>query len=148
MDTPAPAPAMAAPPPPPPTPVAGRTADQSNKASAPVVRHRDAEMKLGRQSSAAAEADAAASKPSDARTELDRVEVTGTRIDGYGDQPLDDQPPASADTPAVREAWLARVRQLIADGRSDDARDSLREYRRRYPEAAIPDDLRPLLPAE
>lgn len=85
---------------------------------------------------AAAEADTRA---------LDRIEVTGSRIDRFGDQPLDDQPPASADSPQVRQAWLQRVRQLIVQGKLDDARDSLREYQRRYPQAPLPDDLRALL---
>jgi hypothetical protein len=76
---------------------------------------------------------------------LDRIEVTGSRIRGFEDQPIDDEPPASADSPEVREAWLKRVRELVTQGDRDAARDSLREYRRRYPDAAIPDDLRPLL---
>lgn len=76
---------------------------------------------------------------------LDRIEVTGSRVRGFEDQPIDDEPPASADSPEVREAWLKRVRELVTQGDRDAARDSLREYRRRYPDAAIPDDLRPLL---
>jgi hypothetical protein len=85
---------------------------------------------------------------------LDRIEVTGARIEdeedqadvGYAsDQPLDDQPPASVDSPQVRQAWLQRVRQLVAEGKPDAARDSLREYQRRYPKATLPDDLRALL---
>jgi len=85
---------------------------------------------------------------------LDRIEVTSARIEdeedradaGYAsDQPLDDQPPASVDSPQVRQAWLQRVRQLVAEGKPDAARDSLREYQRRYPKATLPDDLRALL---
>lgn len=76
---------------------------------------------------------------------LDRIEVTSSRVRGFEDQPIDDEPPASADSPEVREAWLKRVRELVTQGDRDAARDSLREYRRRYPDAAIPDDLRPLL---
>jgi hypothetical protein len=45
----------------------------------------------------------------------------------------------------VQQAWLQRVRQLVAEGRPDAARDSLREYQRRYPKATLPDDLRALL---
>ncbi|WP_242108083.1 hypothetical protein [Luteimonas aquatica] len=81
------------------------------------------------------------------KKELDRIEVSGARVvRGFEDQPLDDEPPASADSPQVREAWLRRVRELVARGERDAARDSLREYHRRYPEAEIPDDLRQLLP--
>jgi resuscitation-promoting factor RpfA len=79
------------------------------------------------------------------RVELDRVETTGERVDRFADQPLDDQPPASADSPQVQEAWLRRVRQLVAEGRIDAARDSLREYQHRYPKATLPDDLHALL---
>lgn len=103
----------------------------------------------------------------------DRVEVTGSRIatpapraEGDGgaeaaagadtgtdaddeeiwfDQPYDDIPPASVDSPAVREAWLARIRELVASERYGEARDSYAEFRRRYPDAPVPDDLRSLL---
>lgn len=87
----------------------------------------------------------AAATPETAAGALDRIEVTGTRIQDFADQPLDEQPPASADSPQVQQAWLQRVRVLIAQGDLDAARDSLREYRRRYPRAVLPDDLRALL---
>src|SRR5690606_16668287 len=67
------------------------------------------------------------------------------QIDLAADQPLDDQPPASADSPDVREAWLQRIRELRDDGRLDQARDSLHEFVRRHPQATVPDDLRPRL---
>lgn len=81
---------------------------------------------------------------------LDRIEATGTRVrqndDAFRDEPFDDEPPASADSPEVRKAWLARIRELVAEGRRDAARASLEEFRRRYPQEPLPDDLRPLLP--
>lgn len=64
------------------------------------------------------------------------------------DQPLDDTPPASVDSPAVREAWLARIRELVASERYGEARESFVEFQRRHPEAAVPDDLRTLLGEE
>jgi len=64
------------------------------------------------------------------------------------DAPDADVPPATAASPQVRDAWLARIRELAADGRADEARASLAEFRHRYPAFAIPDDLRPLLPPE
>lgn len=80
---------------------------------------------------------------------LDRIEVSGSRVaeevDVLADQPLDDRPPASADSPAIRERWLRRIRELRDAGRGDEARDSLREFVRRHPQAAIPADLRPML---
>lgn len=62
------------------------------------------------------------------------------------DAPADDVPPATAASPEVRDAWLARIREIAAAGHTDDARASLAEFRRRYPAFAVPEDLRPLLP--
>lgn len=82
---------------------------------------------------------------------LDQIVVSGSRIappdavDAQADQPVDDQPPASADSPAVREAWLQRVRELRDAGDVEAARASLREFARRHPQAKVPDDLRALL---
>ncbi len=58
------------------------------------------------------------------------------------DQPFDDQPPASADSPQVRQAWLQRIRNLLAKHDTTTAANSLKEFRRRYPDAELPDDLR------
>ena len=66
---------------------------------------------------------------------------------GAADAPEGDVPPATAASPEVRDAWLARIRELAAAGRADEARASLAEFRRRYPGFAIPADLRALLPA-
>lgn len=57
-----------------------------------------------------------------------------------------DIPPATADAPEVRDAWLQRIRELADAGQQDDARASLREFTRRYPDYPLPDDLRALLP--
>lgn len=59
--------------------------------------------------------------------------------DGY-----DDSPPVSADSPAFRQAWLQRIREHIAKGELDAARNSLQEFRRRYPGLELPEDLRKL----
>lgn len=42
------------------------------------------------------------------------------------------------DSPAVREAWLRRIAELAHAGRLDEARASLKEFRRRYPNEQIP----------
>ncbi|MBV9749529.1 MAG: hypothetical protein JO157_12015 [Acetobacteraceae bacterium] len=42
---------------------------------------------------------------------------------------------ASLDTPA---AWLRYLRRLVDEGRDRDARTSLAELRRRYPEVELP----------
>ena len=66
---------------------------------------------------------------------------------GFTDQVLDDQPPATADSPQVQRAWLQRIRELLADGDTEGARASLAEFKRRYPRYALPDDLREFAPS-
>ena len=61
-----------------------------------------------------------------------------------GDEPLDDIPPATADSPAVRDAWLQRIRDLADAGDIEGARASLHEFAHRYPVYPLPDDLRKL----
>ena len=63
------------------------------------------------------------------------------------DAPLEDVPPATANAPGVRDAWLQRISELQRQGRLDDARASLAEFRRRYPDAPLPPDLRALDPS-
>ena len=57
---------------------------------------------------------------------------------------FDERPPVSADSAEFRQAWLQRIRGLIAKGEQDGARSSLQEFRRRYPDVELPDDLRKL----
>lgn len=56
----------------------------------------------------------------------------------------DDEPPATMNSPSAREAWLRRITELVQQGRLDDARASLAEFRRRYPNERIPAPLRAL----
>jgi len=58
---------------------------------------------------------------------------------------LDDEPPATVDSPQTRRAWLDRIRELRDAGELEVARESLREYRRRYPDLDLPGDLEGLL---
>ena len=76
------------------------------------------------------------------------VDAESTHDEDWLDQPMDDTPPASVDSPAVREAWLARIRELVAAERYGEARESYAEFRRRHPGAVVPDDLRALLGEE
>lgn len=57
---------------------------------------------------------------------------------------FDDRPPVTADSPAFRQAWLQRIRALVAKGEQAEALGSLQEFRRRYPNAELPEDLKPL----
>lgn len=60
------------------------------------------------------------------------------------DAPDADIPPATADAPEVREAWLRRIAQLQREGSTAEARASLAEFRRRYPDLVLPAELRAL----
>lgn len=62
----------------------------------------------------------------------------------HGEPEVGDVPPATVDSPHVREAWLFRIRELRDAGRLEEARDSLMEYVARYPRHDVPDDLEPL----
>ena len=58
----------------------------------------------------------------------------------------EDVPPATMDAPAARDAWLRRIGELQLQGKVDEARASLAEFRRRYPDAVLPPELRKLEP--
>lgn len=60
-------------------------------------------------------------------------------------QQLHDLPPATVDSPGIHHAWLERIRELREAGDTGAALESLREYRRRYPDQPLPDDLHGLL---
>ena len=59
-------------------------------------------------------------------------------------QDEDDIPPATMDAPAARDAWLRRIVELLEQERIEDAKASLAEFRRRYPDAELPAKLRKL----
>lgn len=84
----------------------------------------------------AAEAREEAQRAGQAAT-LDAVVVT---------DPEEDVPPATADSPEVRDAWLRRIGELLEQGKADEAKASLAEFKRRYPDSALPPELRRLEP--
>ena len=61
------------------------------------------------------------------------------------DEPMDATPPATADAPGVRDAWLTRIRALFDSGDIAGGRASLRAFAQRYPDYPLPEDLRALL---
>ena len=98
----------------------------------------------------------AAAKAATARERLDSITVTGTRIRNEAElaaearmsaEADDDIPPATVDSPEVRDAWLRRIAELLKLGRNEEARESLGEFRRRYPDAVLPQELRALDPS-
>lgn len=150
-----PAESAAPPPPPPPAPPAPQEntaadivfdtpATVAAPASAPEAGA-DAPRDAAAQRRSEDSAQAAARAP-----EMDQVTVTGSRIarerEGFTDEELDEQPPATADSPQVQRAWLQRIREMVAAGNLEEARASLGEFKRRYPRYALPDDLRELVP--
>lgn len=52
---------------------------------------------------------------------------------------------AGADLPADPDAWVARIRALLASGETDAARALLERGRRAHPDWPVPEDLRALL---
>ncbi|MGV8923182.1 MAG: hypothetical protein ACOH1L_07520 [Thermomonas sp.] len=63
---------------------------------------------------------------------------------GFVDDPEEDVPPATVNSPAVRDAWLHRIGELLEQGKLQEAKASLAEFRRRYPAAVLPPRLRAL----
>ena len=55
-------------------------------------------------------------------------------------------PPATMDAPAARDAWLRRIGELQQQGKIDEAKASLAEFRHRYPDVVLPPELRKLEP--
>lgn len=53
-------------------------------------------------------------------------------------------PPVTADDPAVRDAWLRNINDLLLAGHVEEARTSLRRFRERYPAHPLPEALRKL----
>jgi len=97
-----------------------------------------------RSAPAPAAADAAAAEALPETDTLDRLQASGTAEAAASDEPDTDVPPATMTSPEARDAWLARIRELVAAGRSDAARASLHEFMHRYPDEPLPDDLRAL----
>ncbi|MEO6226248.1 MAG: hypothetical protein ABIO61_00105 [Thermomonas sp.] len=62
----------------------------------------------------------------------------------FVDDPEVDIPPATAASPDVRDAWLRRITQLLEQGKLEDAKASLAEFKRRYPNAVLPPALKAL----
>lgn len=148
----APAPAPVAPPPPappaPPAPVmvgeaaavAPQQAAEPARAQAPVMAKAAASdamrERAAESGNMAVETREEAQRAADAAT-LDTIIVS---------DPEGDVPPATADSPEVREAWLQRIGELLEQGKADEAKASLAEFRRRYPDATLPAELRKLEP--
>lgn len=76
---------------------------------------------------------------------LDRIDVAGSRIKRAGDDKGALLPPIDDDARLSPTRWIERIRARVNASDGDGARESLRRFHARYPDAAIPDDLQPLL---
>jgi len=92
---------------------------------------------------AAREADAGVAAAADADTS-EAGQANDSAGMREGDEPSDEVPPATAESPTVRDAWLQRIHGLVDAGNIAGARASLREFVRRYPDYPLPEDLRAL----
>jgi hypothetical protein len=109
---------------------------------APPAPARESELELPLPSPAA-DAPAPSERDMDqdpART-ADQAHADGT---DRGDEPEDDVPPATADSPAVRDAWLQRIQGFVDSGDIAAARASLHAFAQRYPDYPLPENLRAL----
>jgi hypothetical protein len=88
------------------------------------------------------------------RRDLDRLDETRRARDAAVPQPIQREPAAPADVSSLQgprvtsaavarspEAWLEDIRRLKAEGRADEAARELAEFRKRYPDYRMPDDL-------
>jgi TolA-binding protein len=114
-----------------------RTAADAGSASSPVAERAPAPAAMQSESTRQKTAVPAAAPP---------VPPAPPATAADQDMPIDDVPPATVASPQVRDAWLARIRELAADGNIEEARASLREFQHRYPDYPLPQDLRALLP--
>ncbi len=127
------------------------------QAPAPAAATASASARMTASGSGPAAAPAASAEPADASagSTAERAPTPAAReamirraapvADVLHDLPDDDEPPATADSPQVRAAWLERVRELLDAGDIVAARASLAEFHRRHPDADLPPDLRALL---
>ncbi|QIL20966.1 hypothetical protein [Thermomonas sp. HDW16] len=152
------APTAAPPPPAPPAPPAAVVAQdaaakpraaQSAATSAPAPAPAMAMAKAARASDTTRERITVSGTAAEERVEQDEADraANAAMLDAVGaDDPGVEVPPATADSPVVRDAWLRRIGELLEQGHTEDAKASLKEFRRRYPDAELPPELRKLGP--
>jgi hypothetical protein len=82
--------------------------------------------------------------PPPAPVSVDRARIGNVAERDAAAAVFDERPPVSADSSEFRQAWLQRIRERLARGEEQAARESLQEFRRRYPDVELPEDLRKL----
>ncbi|KGQ18919.1 hypothetical protein LF41_158 [Lysobacter dokdonensis DS-58] len=119
-------------------PSAAPAAPPAAAAAAPASAMESAQMQSQREADAAQRYQRAAAA-SDAAAKARQAEEPA-----FAEPDEEVVPPATANDPAVRDAWLQRIRELVRAGQLDQARESLQAFRARYPGHALPEDLRAL----
>jgi hypothetical protein len=142
---------VAPPPPAPPAPPAqamvGETAAVATPQAAEPVRVQAAPMTKASANDARRERAAASGIiAAETREEAQRAADAATLDAFVVTDAEEDVPPATADSPEVRDAWLRRIGELLEQGRTVEAQASLAEFKRRYPDATLPPELRKLEP--
>lgn len=141
-------------PPPPPAPPApsaqimvGETAAGAPPQAAEPVRAQATPMAKASTSDARRErAATSGSIAAESRDEAQRAADAATLDAFVVTDEEEDVPPATADSPEVRDAWLRRIGELLEQDRTVEAKASLAEFKRRYPDATLPKELRELEP--
>lgn len=128
-----PSPAPAAPAPPPPE------LRKSETASKPAPRAFPAPVAAMREAAPAATTDAKSATPAAAPMRMKRA-----MTDSAGTQMLAAPAAQDGNVTLYPEHWLANIRQMLRDNQREEALRSLAEFRKRYPDYRLPDDLRDL----
>ena len=137
-------PSAAPPPPPAPEPEAASTrrSHETYTTAGRVTAERHG-RNINMAAAPAAAAAPASAADEEGSTTLDRVEVTGSRIT---QSDVDwSQIPVRDDTQLATAEWLERIRARRDGDDLDNARASLKLFKRQYPRVRVPDDLRALL---
>ena len=90
-----------------------------------------------------------AAEPSPGRQQSSTLPADGEPVVA---QQLADQDTSAplAETEVMRdpETWIQEIEDLLADGKGEEALDSLKKFRLDYPDYQLPEDLRALIPAQ
>ena len=134
-------------PPAPPAPVAVGEAAAAQVAAPPAIESaRAAAPAMAKARASTPLRESSESSANTATQSANTVQRAATDAGTLADDPGEEVPPATADSPEVREAWLRRIGELLKQGKTEEATSSLDEFRRRYPDAVLPVELRQLEP--
>ena len=135
-----PAPTTPAPATPAPPPAAAPELRKSEAAPKPAPRAFPAPVAAMREAAPAATTDAKSATPAAAAP----MHMKRAMTDSAGAQTLAAPAAQDGNVTLYPEHWLANIRQMLRDNRREEALRSLAEFRKRYPDYHLPDDLRDL----